>query len=148
MKRKRFFVKILKYVLGAYVFCGLIVFLLIYMSVPNKVSVTRTRMIVARKHIIEYARDNQSLPLSLTDVLDIGEDDEFLFDGWGNAIVYSGEDEGKHSVEIISLGSDSKIGGEGKESDIMLVFSVFDESGRLLDEDDIWASSNFVGDGY
>jgi hypothetical protein len=83
-------------------------------------AMTRTRMRVTQRRIIDYFSANGKLPSKLSDLPPTrGDHDTSMIDAWGRRIGYRAE---PNQVILESMGRDGKPGGNGMDQDIFLVF--------------------------
>ena len=107
--------------------CGLlvaaiiwVVFALLVEEVPDD-AVTRGRMRVTQRRILNYYSTTGKLPRSLTDLPpDSVAVDNSTTDGWGKNISYRVVGD---QVFLESMGRGGKPGGAGQDQDIILVFN-------------------------
>jgi len=102
---------------------------------------TETTMVVLKKRILAFARQNGRLPSTLNDLSPPYA--TACVDAWGATIDYAIE--ANNRVRLTSLGSDRKLGGTGSNEDIVRFFDAKDTKGSWsngadLDERDGWTT--------
>lgn len=88
--------------------------------IPSE-ELTRTRLIVIQRRIIDYYSSTGAWPQTLIDLpSDKSDVDNSLVDAWGRSIVYRVI--GDHVV-LESMGRDGNLGGTGQDSDLFIRFT-------------------------
>jgi hypothetical protein len=93
---------------------------------------TATRKWVIKRRILQFAQSHNQLPYSLSDLPIMTGYDNSVTDEWGRVIAYEVSSSGL--VTLTSLGRDGKIGGSGKDADMVATFLSHDVQGRWSDE--------------
>jgi hypothetical protein len=81
---------------------------------------------------LNHAKKNGRLPSAISDLPERADLDNSIKDGWGREIMYEVLVDG--TVRLSSFGRDGKPGGEGRDRDIVVVFSLRDDAGDWRSE--------------
>ena len=85
-------------------------------------SVTITRISLTHRRIVQFVRSHKQLPHSLSDLPIVSGYDNSVIDEWGRMIMYEASPSG--DITLTSLGRDGKVGGSGKDKDLIDSFSI------------------------
>lgn len=103
-------------------------------------SITKGRMLITARRIIEYAREHNELPANLADLPPMPGYDTSTNDGWGRPLRYSLTADPDFTLRryvadftLTSLGADNRPGGAGDNRDITRTFSARDSAGAWKD---------------
>ena len=83
-------------------------------------SVTISTMEFTERRILQFAKSHNQLPHSLSDLPIMPGYDNSVSDEWGRVIKYEVSPSG--DVTLTSLGRDGKVGGSGKDADMVISF--------------------------
>jgi len=100
-------------------------------GIPPRV-LTATRMWVIKRRILQFTQSHNQLPSSLSDLPIMTGYDNSVSDEWGHVMAYEVSPSGL--VTLTSLGRDGKIGGSGKDADMVATFPSHDAQGKWSDE--------------
>jgi len=95
-------------------------------------SLTVTRMFVTKRRILQFAHQNNRLPLTLAELPAMPDYDIKTTDAWKRPLDYSTDDFGV--VTLRSLGADKRPGGDGDNRDMTGVFISRDAQGNWQKE--------------
>jgi hypothetical protein len=124
-------------VIVCFVVAGVAVSVLAWLALDDFVGIppralTATRMWGVKRRILQFAHSHNQLPYALSDLPIMTGYDNSVSDEWGRLIAYKVSSSG--SVTLTSLGRDGKIGGSGKDADMVATFPSQDVQGRWSDE--------------
>jgi hypothetical protein len=104
-------------------------------------TLTANRMWLIKRRILRFAQSHNQLPHSLSDLPVMMGYDNSTRDEWGRDIAYDVSALGL--VTLTSLGRDGRIGGTGKNADMVATFTSHDTQGRWSGELVDWSHSPF-----
>ena len=93
---------------------------------------THSGMLLTSRRILRYAHSHNQLPRTLSDLPVMDGYDNSFGDEWGRIYIYEVLPSG--DVRLTSLGRDGKVGGSGKDADMVLIFPPHDARGNWSDE--------------
>jgi hypothetical protein len=102
--------------IGAFVLCSK------SFDKPSPNTITRTYLAVIKDRIKEFNQKNNSIPETLNEIKRNNDPYNFGKDGWGNEIIYKANN--NNQITLISLGKDSKIGGDNENADLIETFMI------------------------
>jgi Type II secretion system (T2SS), protein G len=103
---------------------------------PSRRALTASRMITISYRIFGFARRNDRLPATLSELPPREGYDNKTNDDWGRDLDYSFDEAG--AVTLGSLGADHQPGGDGDNRDLTGVFASRDEKGQWQDPASAW----------
>jgi hypothetical protein len=117
--------------------CGAIlvlvgVYFLGVVSIAPREAITRARMFVCKRRILQYASTHGQLPSSLSQIPVIPGKDNSTDDAYGRPLGYSVQTNGL--VVLTSLGRDGVPGGHARDADIYARFPARKPNGDWSDE--------------
>ena len=108
-----------------------------FVGIPPR-ALTRTRIWGIKERVLQYAHSHNQLPHFLSELPPMGGAyDDSVVDEWGRPIAYTVSASGL--VTLTSLGRDGKVGGSGKDADMIGTFASHDSQGRWSDELAEWS---------
>jgi len=110
--------------------------LLFYSEVMPEAAKTESTMVAIRKRLLLFARENDRLPKTLSELKASQTYDDKLIDAWGFEIEYLIES--NNVVQLRSLGADHTTGGIRKAADIVRRLAAKNSDGSWNDEFAEW----------
>ena len=116
---------------------GIAVCVLVFIALDEAIRIpprvlTETRMWVVKRRILRDARSHNQLPHALSELPKMEGYDNHIWDEWGRVLIYEVLPSG--DIRLTSLGRDGKVGGSGKDQDMVTTFPSHDAQGRWSDE--------------
>ncbi len=111
-----------------------------FIGVPSR-AITGTRMWVVKRRILQYAHSHNQLPSTLSVLPVMDGYDNGVRDEWGRIFIYEVSPSG--DVRLTSFGRDGKVGGSGKDADMIAVFPSHDAHGSWSDEIIDWSHNPY-----
>jgi hypothetical protein len=115
-----------KQLLGVGLIALILIFIMIFFSaligarIPSE-DMTKTRQMILEVRIRDYYEQKGVMPSALQDLTRIEGKDNSIIDGWGKEMLYLTN---RKFVLLRSYGRDGKIGGEGKDADMEIKFTL------------------------